>query len=94
LTKVGTPAKAPPAPVDLDRVEARLGLPHAPGRVPGDLGGGDLAPPEGLGQTDGVVLAQGVVPEDVHSGPFLESRHRYLSPGRVDGRSPSWRTDE
>lgn len=89
LTKVGTPAEgtvARPGGVrggvdaDLDRVEPVLDVPYALGRVPGDLGGADLAPPDRSGEPDGVVLPECVVPEGVHRGLFLESRHRYLSP--------------
>lgn len=66
--------------VHLDRVQPLLDLAYPLGRVAGDLGRADLAAPDRRGESDGVVLPQRVVPEGVHRGPFLESRHRYLSP--------------
>ncbi|BFO15035.1 hypothetical protein SHKM778_14230 [Streptomyces sp. KM77-8] len=70
--------------VDLHRVQPGLHGPDARGGVTGGLGGADLAPPDRLGETDRVALAQGVVPEDVRPGPhlalFLGSRHRRLRP--------------
>src|SRR5690606_6054670 len=82
--------------VRLDGVEAGVGGAD-PGRgVAGGLGRAHLAPADRLGEGDRVVVAECVVPEDVHAGarlvrslvpclaPVLGSRHRRLRPARVD----------
>ncbi|GAA1599871.1 hypothetical protein GCM10009731_61000 [Streptomyces globosus] len=74
----------------LDRAEPGVDRAHALGRVAGGLGGADLAPPDRVGEAHGVVLAEGVVPEGVHTGPFVECRHRYPRPAAcVVGRHHS-----